>query len=245
MVKAYFEYGDDFMSSSVFNTYLTTRPKLTMPAARNKNTVVAGRNGDLLASDKTFDNAVLDLSCVIRSESLSDIQTNIAKLQGWLSKRTYVPLSFFFDKEHYYKAAYQGGMTVENTRKTGLATNIGIKFTTKPFRYIRNVEPITTTGTVKNPYWMYSEPKIVIEGQGKVTLTVNGEEYKIKNLIDNITIDSELMTTYRTVGDKVQSAEGDILNFEYPTLQPGDNTVNVKAETGSVSGIKIYPNWRE
>lgn len=245
-MDAFFEYGDNFQSSKDFGLVLSSRPKLKKATRRNTNIVVAGRNGDLLTSDDSYNNMSLELNCNMKSKAIGDVSSNVDALYNWLDRGKYTPLSFFFDKEHYYMVAFQGDFESSNTRKTGTVTPITLKFTAKPFKYIRNVTKIEKTEkafTVNNPYNRTSNPIIAVYGAGNFTLNVNGEKYVLTNVIDNIVIDSELFTSYRKVGDKVQSAEQNILNFTFPQLKPGKNDVSIEINSGSFTKIEINPRW--
>lgn len=246
-MNAYFEYGKDFRSSKDFNFFLSTRPKIKKANRRNTNITVPGRNGDLLSTDDSYNNMTLEITGIIKSKNKQSIQQDINNLYNWLDKGSYVPLSFFFDSNAYYEVAFQGDFEYENTRKTGLVTTISIKFTAKPFKKARNVEMITKADknfTINNSYNRTSYPLIKLYGSGNLTLTVNGEKYTIKNLVDNIVIDSELFTCYRQVGSQVQQAEQNILNYTFPTLVPGNNTFSITVDSGSFEKIEVWPQWR-
>lgn len=246
-MNAYFYYGDDFRSSKDFNCVLATRPKMKKPQRRNTNIVVAGRDGDLLSADNSYDNTNIELELNIKSKTLNDVQDDINDLYNWLDKGSYTPLSFFFDKQCYYKVAFQGDFEYENTKKTGLITRVKVKFTAKPFKFLKNSSVITQSNKsffIENKNNRESLPTISIYGSGNLTLTVNGEKYSITNLIDNIVINSELYSCYRKIGQVAEQAEQNILNYTFPVLKPGKNSFVITVDSGTFNRIEIQPNWR-
>lgn len=245
-MDAYFEYGKDFESTKNLGVVLSTRPKIKKATRRNTNIVVNGRNGDLLNSDNSYNNVSMELTCNLKSNNLNDVQNDIDTFYNFLDVGSYTPMSFFFDKEHYYSVAFQGDFEFENTRKTGLITTINVKFTAKPFKYLRDVPLITKTSTsfeINNTYNRTSWPIITVYGSGNLTLTINGEIYKLANIVDNLVIDSELYTCYRKIGNTAQSAEQNILNYTFPSLKPGTNKFAITVDSGSFDKIEIQPRW--
>ena len=87
-----------------------------------------------------------------------------------------------------------------------------------------------------NPYDM-SKPEYKITGEGLCALTVNGKTMKA-NVGQNLTINTELMLSYREDGAIMNSS----VTGEYKDLylKPGENRISVS----SGFSITIKPNWR-
>lgn len=109
-----------------------------------------------------------------------------------------------------------------------------------PFRYVK-ADPIilTQSSTIKNIGTVYSEPVIVVEGNGLVTLTI-GEQ------LMELTLDTKATIDCRHKKQNIYDKSGAIKNtirkrgpfFEIPV---GTSGVSV---TGNVSKVIINGNWR-
>ena len=87
-----------------------------------------------------------------------------------------------------------------------------------------------------NPYSV-SHPTYLITGNGRCTLTVNGNEFAAE-VGQNVTINTDLMLAYRQDGRMMNtSVTGD---YQELYLQEGDNTIEITEGFG----LKVIPNWR-
>jgi len=113
-----------------------------------------------------------------------------------------------------------------------------LTFNCSPFKYIRNVAPITLTasGSVTNSGTVHSLPKITVFGTGSQTLTINGKPITLNILQGNLTIDSELKTCH--FGNVAQNNR---MQGDFPIFEVGNNTV---AFGGGISRLEIEPRWR-
>ena len=78
---------------------------------------------------------------------------------------------------------------------------------------------------------------IEIEGEKAGVLTVNGHEIKI-NVGQNLTIDTNLMITYRQ--DRTLQNTAITGNYEDMYLLPGENTIEITEGLN----LMVTPNWR-
>lgn len=103
--------------------------------------------------------------------------------------------------------------------------------------YLKNGEnEFEVSDVLLNPYSI-SHPIYKITGDGKCTLTVNGNKMDA-NVGQNLTIDTDLMIAYRQDGTMLNaSVSGD---YEGLYLKNGANTIGVS----SGFEIKVIPNWR-
>jgi phage-related protein len=113
-----------------------------------------------------------------------------------------------------------------------------LSFTCSPFKYIRNVAPITLTasGSVTNLGTVHSLPKITAFGTGSQTLTINGNGVTLNILQGSLTIDSELKTCH--FGNVAQNNR---MQGDFPIFEVGNNTV---AFGGGITKLEIEPRWR-
>ncbi len=110
-----------------------------------------------------------------------------------------------------------------------------------PFRYVKNPADVvlTSSGSVQNPGTVYSEPIIIIEGSGRVTLTI-GQQLMELELDTRATIDCRHKR--QNIYDKNGAVKNTIRKrgpfFEIAVGRSGIAT------SGTVSKITIKGNWR-
>ncbi|HEM3555067.1 TPA: phage tail protein [Streptococcus suis] len=110
-----------------------------------------------------------------------------------------------------------------------------------PFRYVKNPADValTSSGSVQNPGTVYSEPIIIIEGSGRVTLTI-GQQVMELELDTRATIDCRHKR--QNIYDKNGAVKNTIRKrgpfFEIPVGRSGIST------SGTVTKITIKGNWR-
>ena len=145
-------------------------------------------------------------------------------------------VSFSDDSDVYYNVKHVQAGALE--RRLYSLYEFSLSFICSPFRYIRNVPPITLTssGTVANIGTVYSLPKIVVFGTGSRTLTINGKHIVLNILQGNLTLDSELKTCYFGNVSQNQNMQGD-----FPVFEVGENNITLGS---GITKIEIEPRWR-
>lgn len=107
----------------------------------------------------------------------------------------------------------------------------------QPYGYLHrgdNLITINAKNTIlHNPTEETSKPLIKIYGSGVVDLIINNKIHKF-NINDNVTVDSELMESYKDTS--LVTFTGD-----FPTLKPGPNNITWD---GTVTKIEVIPRWR-
>ena len=115
-------------------------------------------------------------------------------------------------------------------------STLKVTFRIAPFFWLDTSDiTITPPDTVTNPAYK-SEPLIRINGDGDVTLIINGRQTIIEGIVDYIDIDSELKIAYRGTVN-----EGNKLKSDFPYLDSGANAISAVGATS----IVITPRWRE
>ena len=113
-----------------------------------------------------------------------------------------------------------------------------ISFDCEPYMYeaVESVYVLTETGGLLNPGSAESIPKIVVEGQGDTTFSVNGEEITISGMTSGVpvTIDCETGYVYTPSGATT-------ITGGFPVLGIGVNNINIETP-GTV--LTITPHWR-
>lgn len=139
-------------------------------------------------------------------------------------------------KDRYYKSYITNKIPLEEVLRNQLYY-FPIIFTCKPCGYLLEGDyPIDiSNGTVlyngKNSY--RSLPKIIIQGSGSATITINNRTFKITDIGGNIIINSE--------NEKVLDSKGKYMEGEFPYLDIGENKITW---TGNITSMQIIPYWR-
>lgn len=108
-----------------------------------------------------------------------------------------------------------------------------------PFSYLDTgltTRTLTSSGTISNPGLLDAAPIITIWGTGQLTVTINGQAYRVSSPAGNITLDAARLVAH--VAGRVQT---DALTGPFPHLAPGRNTISLGS---GVSKIEITGNWR-
>ena len=203
-----------------------------IPAAKRivDSIKVDGREGSLTIL-KGWEDTVFDMKVAL-------IGTNI--LSRW---RTVLPAIFnaktiYFSNDNNMFYQIKHVQVGELTRLLSCLYEFPLTFTCAPFKYLRNVSPITMTvsGAISNPGTVFSLPKITVYGTGSRTLTVNGKTIILNILSGSLTLDSELKECY--YGNVAQNNR---MNGDFPVFNVGNNAVILG--TG-ITRLEIEPRWR-
>lgn len=228
--------------SSDFDIVVTKVNNLSSPTKKLEVYNVQGRNGSLVIDTGSYEDFNLICECSIVSEkNIMDICRDIKQ---WLkSDVKYKPITISNDSNKCYEGYCANAIDIEPLVER--FNEFILIFTCKPFKRIKtNNVTITSKGTViKNSGTVNSEPSIKITGTGDITLKINSQEVTLKDVQNNIYIDSEAMNAYRIdpVSNLVTN-ENSKMYSDFPILETGDNTINW---TGNITKIEIEPRFSE
>ena len=238
--ERYIEYNGKL--STEFGVKLMDAFILPIPAKRGTVKTAAGRDGDLLISDGSYDTMEIKRRIRFRLSQLTSVA-------AWLDSTGDGLLRFSEMDEYAYKTRFnQPGRTIQFKRVSPDSNPLmegEITFICQPFRYqYPQAEEVTFTaaGTIHNPGTVYSQPRVTITGTGDFSVTIGGETIYFSDISGGIVIDSELMDAL--------SPDGTYLMNNYISgtpwrLQPGEISVAGETDTGSsVTSVKILPRWR-
>lgn len=133
-----------------------------------------------------------------------------------------------------------GVSPIQTTKGNEIIYNIS--FVCDPWKYIDDNDEfvLPNDGVFVNPGTRYSKPIIRCTiSSAPATITTNGETLTI-NQAGQITIDSERMLVYKTVGN-VNTAVTQYTIGKLPMFSVGQNLVAVSS---SVSNVTVVGNWR-
>lgn len=213
-------------------TFVTKLPQPSLPKRKAEIVTVPGRSGNLtiFESDTAYEAITKQLYCKI--EDLDDVDDIFTWLQGSgdliLSDRP----------TRAYRATIVEAASL--SRWGGSIREFVVEFNCYPYSYEAepsdDIELETNPDTVVNTGGVPSEPIIVIEGSGDITLTINSDTINLTDITTGIVLDSEQMNAY--LGETPMN---DHMTGEFPLLVVGNNTISW---IGTVTSIVITPNWR-
>lgn len=211
---------------------VTTRPSIPSPVERGEYIDIAGRDGSLLITDGTYENITIEVAMNFVRPPHQWMKT-FREAKAWIKGGGKLRMSD--DIEVFYKVKACGISSNDRTAKEG--GHIVASFVCDPFSYFESgLIPIEGGGQINNPF-MESHPIYKITGNGTCTLTVNGNDMVV-TVGQNVTIDTDLMLSYREDGELVNSSvQGDYKDLWMPS---GMNSVSIT----NGFNLSVIPNWR-
>lgn len=188
------------------------------------------RNENLIIHTNRYKPYLREMTVVAK-----DIR-QIDRINAWLRGRGKMRTSI--DEGGFFYASIFSGLDYEEIARD--TQDFRISFKVDPFFYLDSgQEIITITEPIKliNPGTYYAEPIITIFGTGDITLNINGDFHELRNVENEITIDSNLQVVYRDTLNQSHKFYGD----NFPVFNIGDININCM---GNVSKIEIIPRWR-
>lgn len=232
---SYFEINGK--KSTDFGIVVETYPSIIVAAERSKIYEVPGRHGDLEIRENALKSFMMPISCAAKNiDMLNEFST-------WVRKRGMLILGN--RPNEAYEARMINQIDIDQIMKGRQNRRFEIVFDCQPFRYIWPEEqPITipySGYTLSNPGNTESQPKIVIEGNGEASITINGKMLNFPNLTGGIVIDSKAEDCFNLAESLLANEQVEIGDDTFPTLKAGLNSVEW---TGSITNVSITPRWR-
>lgn len=196
-----------------------------------ESATIYGANGKLNILDGAYEGYSRTLTFLVKS--IADIQRLAEIFRNEKNE-----LEFWYQLGSLFYADFRS----IKYRPYGLHYwTVDITLDMHPFRYMKDVEDVilSSSGSVMNKGNVYSEPIIVVEGQGDISLTIGQQTMRL-------TVDHKATIDCRHGEQKVLNRDGQIQNtvrkrgpfFELPIGRSGVVT------SGNVSKITIKGNWR-
>ena len=211
---------------------------------------VPARNGDILGTEKRFENIQVNYHCFIYSGFNSNIKTfrNIL-----LSRDGYVRLEDSYHANEYRMAAYTGEFDPD-VLATLNAGEFDITFNCMPQRWLTSGETTTTiTDTSSHSFnnTTYFPAKPFLRAYGYGTITVGSYRIVIASYtgVSYIDIDCERMDCYsgtRNMNSYVSIATNSInptIIIDFPELKPKYTTSIKIADNSTLTKLEVTPRW--
>lgn len=231
------------VDSDTIHTYIQDRPLIDVPTRKVELKSGYGTDGGIPFDEEAYNNTEMELTFVTNGKDLIADRQAFVNLMD--TRGTYGEFIPYFDPEKVYRVMMGDKLSFENKYYYGNAQASQTTLTIKPYKYLIDSPTKTMSGlsdTMINPTNYVSQPIIKIEGSGDVVISINGIEFKMQNIPEALTINSEIYSAY-TEGatGPLKSMNDRIFTREYPLLTPGRNNIEV---SGAVTKVVIEPRWR-
>lgn len=228
--------------STNYGIHVEKPPVYATPERDYEVVHIPGRNGDLVIDNGSYQNVTRTYDI-----SVGEINGNFTNLAAgvseWLhSASGYARLEDSYEPDYFRRAYYVADAEMENLFHQ--AGKMSIEFNCKPARFLKAGERavlFTAAGSLRNPTFQKSYPKIVLTVSGAATLTIGSQTASISGITTSteMVIDSELQDVYE---ESVQTNLNSKVSFSdgFPLLLPGLNAISF---TGSITSVEVIPRW--
>ena len=226
------------VDSRAMGVVIEQLPDFHRPARRVEQTDIPGSSMPVIVDEGGYDSYQTQLIVNAMGGSLRTLY-NWLRGEGWLIS----------SDEPDYKAWVHMYAQITDSRfrvEEGCYDSITVQLTVLP--YLREVEeesvPLTAAGSFAGKGSDSAQPILAIEGEGDVTVTINGVPVLVSGLEGTIYLDCEAGIAYTEADGAREWAGGMVtLTDGWPELLPAGGTNAVTWE-GSVSSVTIQPQWR-
>ena len=230
MAEPYFIWNN--MNSTSKNLWLSQYPDDVRAAERQSVITVPGRPGALTIKegDSVYDPVKLACRVQCKRSENSDVLSN------WLCGSGLVVFGNQPTRARMAKITNE----VRFVRISNDLKEASVIFECEPFKRAYPAESdITLTAStteLNNVGNVPAQPVIKINGSGDIVLTVNGNEFEVKDVTAQAILDCSARIATEA-GESILTQTSGI----FPVLNVGNNSVSWE---GAVSSVVITPNWR-
>lgn len=211
-----------------YGIVINTKPPLVRAEKNVDEIEVPGRDGDLTIDYATYKPITFPFVCTLLDDS------NIDNVMTWLDG--YSDLTLSWQNDRSYKAKMINRIDISQSLET--FGEFPLLFKAQPFALMLNspLITLTTAGSIYNGGTCKSKPVIKVYGTGLIDININDTYVRLTNVVDYVTIDSDLIDCYKDAVLKNNDMLGD-----FPVLEVGNNDVQW---IGTVTKIEVTPNFR-
>lgn len=220
-------------------------PNLSRPQRKFAEYSVPGRSGTIIEQYDAYENIDKSYNIWFTDYFYKNLYSPVKarEIAEWLyTSNGYMTLEDDFEPEYFRLAYFNGPLDIANLmQKYGKAT---INFNCRPERYLKSGEKwLNDPSVIKNPFAFSAKPLIKVEGQGNITVTIQGQTFVLTDITDYVYIDCETMDCYRQETENMNSH----FSGDFPVLKPGDNSISITTSSNNNSfgnsNIKIKPRF--
>lgn len=212
------------------------RPNIINPQqASITEKTIEGRDETVTVKSKTLKNIEIPVSYNFINRE--DFIKKTRLIKKWINEINDNKLIFSDDPDMYYKVKYCKLQVIERTRKK--KGSFEVTFVCSPFIYYKSGDnEIINPNVLYNPSYLISKPVYKIEGEGIISLIVNGKEAKF-NIGQELLIDTELELCFRgKTKNNIAFEEG---WYDDLFLNKDENIIEWK---GNLKSLTVIPRWR-
>lgn len=227
-------YGLTFggISLADFNCYYDGREMWRKPRRRVERFSVAGKNGDLLIDDESYDNIVRPFNCYINGnfpQNYTNLINELSEVEGYARFETTEEPDIFCMASLY--SEIQPDLWQFNDKGT-----FTLEFDFKPQKWLKSGEMAIYVDDSISVFNMTSQnAKPLIEVTGTGSITINNSVLTLANNTSTVFIDCEMENAYE--GTINRNPDLTIVGG-FPVLVPNENAVSVSGCT-----INLIPRW--
>lgn len=221
----------DDVSNKTLGISLVSRPEIPSAEQIVEYIEVDGRHGSLTKKG-SYKNITIPMEFSFMGIQKT-VKQMLREVKGWVLNKE--NLVFSDDPNFYYEVK---NIVVNSTvNDVDIYGRVAIDFVCSPFQY-QITTPITLNeaAVLVNSGTIEAEPLIKVFGLGDVTVTVNGQMFKLNGMADYISVDCELKEAHRNKTSRNSNMVG-----EFPVFIPGQNTISFSS---NVTKLVIEPRWR-
>ena len=229
----------DGVSTKDFGVYISGGGTYNAPARSREVISVPGRNGDLIIDNGRYENTEV----VYHAFIYRNFGVNVEGVRNLLlSKTGYVRIEDTYHPEEFRLGVYSGNFQADVVEWLE-AGEFDLTFNCKPQRFLKagydltfgaDAYSFTADGSLLNETAQIAKPLLRVYGTG--TFTINGASMTISSANSYTDIDCDIMDAFKGS----TNCNGNI-SGAFPTLAPGDNTVDLPAS--GITKIEIIPRW--
>lgn len=215
--------------SSYYGLLVSSYPTIPCLNEDVEEVEVEGRNGSLIIKKGTYRNREINIRFKMLDSEF--FWSRFKKAEVWLSEINDNRLLYDRkDKCYIVKRVIFGDISKE----LKLFGEFEVTFIVEPFlqdlslfsrSWLENEYVITNQGDFE------TFPELKLYGNGNIQVAINEDIFTINNVIDEVTINSELMICY----DKNKMNKLIDMNGGFPTLKKGDNEIIVSSNVTKIS----------
>ena len=231
------------LDSSDYGIYFQSRPDIIVPERKVEEIESFAVDGVVLYDEEpTYKEVEADWVFTMIASEDETREEKRQMLYEWFTRTRYVKMIPYFDDEKYWEFRIIGTPRFANRYYMSEHQLATVRVSIKPWKHKVSLKPIAITKgqTLRNPYASKALPLIKIIGDGDCTLTINGKDFKIENVSENIWLDCKTLNAYKEVAGVITNENSKITFVDYPILGFGQNAITW---TGDHT-IEIEPRWR-
>ena len=229
------QYSDDF------NAVMTERPERISPGRVIELRPRPGSDS-VVIDYQYYKNVVWNIKCYAKASSLDQVAHLEDRIRAWLDMSNYSDFIYQFDEHYVYQAVVVDDVKFTSNRLNGPMVRFEFAISLRPFKMSRTgLKWLTNEPALINIEKYPSEPKIHIKGSGDISFWINEKRFDLKNVGNEIIIDSQLEESYRVVDGVMEIQDHKTTFKDFPVLPIGRSNFRWQ---GNVQQFNILPRWR-